>query len=349
MKHCPEIGDTMPGSSEEAADPPCPSPGAGPGEGSGRRKFDLVFLVGCGRSGTTWLQNLLAWHPSVVTSRETQVFAEYLSLVRNRWNYDARKLEADCSAYAVGPPTVMDQEDFLDICRQFACKVYDKVADRDPDAEILLDKTPNHLHEAEFILKVFPDACFIHLVRDPRAVVNSLLWAAEGWGSYWAPRSPVDAARQWTKAVRSSDQLKSLTTEVQELRYEDLHTDGGEILLRLWRWLGLEADVEMSREAVEACAIDRMKANDGSNPADGADGKVPSGFYRKGRPDSWKEELSRHQVAVVDGVCGDDMPRFGYSPNSSSTLAALRVRMKERIDQVSSAVERRVRSLLARI
>lgn len=334
---------------EEALDPRFSNAAASPEEGSGQREFDLVFLVGCGRSGTTWLQNLLAWHPSVVTGRETQVFAGYLSLIRDRWNYDARKLGGNNSRYAVGPPTVMDQEDFLDICRKFAWKVYDKMADSDPDAKILLDKTPNHLHEAEFILNVFPDARFIHIVRDPRAVVNSLLRAAEGWGSYWAPRSPVDAARRWTEAVRSFDRLKSLTTEVEEVRYEDLHTDGEEILSRLWRWLDLEADVELSRQAVEACAIDRMKADGGGMPADGAVESVPSGFYRTGRPDSWKQELSRHQVALVDRVCGEDMPRFGYSPNRSSTLATLRVSMKDPIEQIFSAVERRARSLLDRV
>ena len=40
---------------------------------------NLVFLVGCPRSGTTWLQRLLAGHPDVHTGQESNLFKDYIS------------------------------------------------------------------------------------------------------------------------------------------------------------------------------------------------------------------------------------------------------------------------------
>src|SRR5215469_4920410 len=38
-----------------------------------------VLIVGCPRSGTSWLQRLLSQHPQVATTQETHLFSEYLA------------------------------------------------------------------------------------------------------------------------------------------------------------------------------------------------------------------------------------------------------------------------------
>jgi hypothetical protein len=47
--------------------------------GGGYQGHNLVFLIGCPRSGTTWLQRLLASHPQVRTVQETFLFPRYIS------------------------------------------------------------------------------------------------------------------------------------------------------------------------------------------------------------------------------------------------------------------------------
>jgi hypothetical protein len=37
-----------------------------------------VFLVGCPRSGTTWVQRLLACHPGIATGQESNLFEMYI-------------------------------------------------------------------------------------------------------------------------------------------------------------------------------------------------------------------------------------------------------------------------------
>src|SRR5215212_1014119 len=46
---------------------------------------DLLFIVGCPRSGTTWLQRLLAGHPDVRTGQESDLFDIYLGPQLRAW------------------------------------------------------------------------------------------------------------------------------------------------------------------------------------------------------------------------------------------------------------------------
>src|SRR5438876_565526 len=40
--------------------------------------LDIVFVVGAPRSGTTWLQTMLAAHPEVASPQETYIFSAYV-------------------------------------------------------------------------------------------------------------------------------------------------------------------------------------------------------------------------------------------------------------------------------
>ena len=42
---------------------------------------EMIFLVGCPRSGTTWLQAMLSSHPTVYTGPETQFFFSFSTVV----------------------------------------------------------------------------------------------------------------------------------------------------------------------------------------------------------------------------------------------------------------------------
>lgn len=59
------------------------TPGA---EMDGYAGENLIFIVGCPRSGTTWLQRLLASHPSVKTGQESHLFSDYVGRHLRTWN-----------------------------------------------------------------------------------------------------------------------------------------------------------------------------------------------------------------------------------------------------------------------
>src|SRR5205085_953700 len=53
---------------------------------------NLLFVVGCPRSGTTWIQRLLATHPCVRTGQESDLFDLYIGPQLRTWQHE---LETD--------------------------------------------------------------------------------------------------------------------------------------------------------------------------------------------------------------------------------------------------------------
>src|SRR5438128_3132184 len=51
-----------------------------------------VFLVGCARSGTTWLQAMLACHPAIHTGPETHFFSSFHPVELEFWRAKDRRL-----------------------------------------------------------------------------------------------------------------------------------------------------------------------------------------------------------------------------------------------------------------
>jgi len=93
-----------------------------------------------------------------------------------------------------------------------------------PPGQIFLEKTPEHALFIPEIVRLLPAAKIIHLVRDPRDVVASLLAAPE-LGPAWAPRQVKSAVRKWHQHVSAAQTAGELLTPGQfwEIRYEDLY------------------------------------------------------------------------------------------------------------------------------
>ena len=113
---------------------------------------------------------------------------------------------------------------------------------RDPGERIILEKTPNHVFHAVLILRLFPEARFIHIVRDPRGVAASLLDASRSWARDWAPDNAADCARLWNRSVSAGRQIDKLTRCFTEVKYESLCLEPVQTLDGLFEFIGLERD-----------------------------------------------------------------------------------------------------------
>lgn len=293
-----------------------------------------VFLVGCQRSGTSWLQLLLAQHPSVATTQETHLFNHYLRPLRQRWeafrNWPS----------AIGMRAIFTDEEFRALCRNFAGSVMERIASTNPGATVVLEKTPDHVREASFILELFPEAYFIHLVRDPRSVVSSLRAAASSWGSSWASPSVRQNAKLWVSAVKSGRAIAGLTDRFRELRYEDLRSESGpQLLVDLLAWLDLPGDLDFAARAFEACRIDRLR--EGGRDVRGFDVLKRGGdFFRKGAAEGWKDDLSPAEVEVVEYIAAELMREYGYRLERPVQKKPLRLGLAELVDRTDGRLRR---------
>lgn len=269
-----------------------------------RLDADVMFVVGCPRSGTTWLQLLLGCHPAVSTVNETHLFSQFLGPSLETWDSLAG------SDRDIGLGTVFTRREFVDRLRCLAREVMARIA-RD-DTRLIVEKTPGHAVWGEEILQVFPNALFVHLVRDPRDVVASMLAANRSWGDDWAPESAYDAAWWWRDVVAGGRSIGNLTDDYCELTYEDLWSDTAGEFSRLLRWTGLDAPESFVREAVEETRLSRMKEGESAAPWDLRD--EPEGFVRKGGPGNWRDDLSASEAGVVEYVTRELMSDLGYEP-----------------------------------
>ena len=287
-------------------------------EDAGARSIDALespaLIVGCGRSGTTWLQALVAQHSAVASSPETEVFAAYLSLLEKRWHRDAvRQLT---HGVRIGLHQILSPDEFYQAMRPLAYAVLANVLRRKPGATVVLEKTPHNVLYVPLILKLFPKARFIHLIRDPRAVVASLRAAAAGWGSYWAESGALAGATRWRGHVSAGLAIPEATDNYFELRYEELQADGVHQLQRLFDWLKLEVDLDKCRQYIEASQIERLR--DSTDTQSVSPTVKTEEFFRSGTSAGWHDELSRVDVAAIEYVAKDLMLKLGYEMASST-------------------------------
>ena len=260
----------------------------------------LVFVLGCPRSGTTWVQRLLSCHPRVRTGQESNLFIDSIGLQLRRWRRGLSLKERS----GVGLACYFTEVEMLELLREFMLKLLKRMLEPLNDGEIFVEKTPDHALYLAEIIELLPASRIIHVIRDPRDVVASLLAASRGWASesLWAPRSAREGAKLWMKSVNTVRKTIKHTRSKQllEVRYEDLYDSPVPTLRGIAEFVGLVWTEEEMREVVEANRF--APGGDRNQPAIPLSGQAalafgphvtdPEGFLRKGKPGSWKSDLS---------------------------------------------------------
>lgn len=265
----------------------------------------LLLIVGAPRSGTTWLHMLLTRSPAVASAFETHLFSGYMRSNFERW----RRWAAE--DHVMGLHRLIDEAAYFGLLREFAASVLAKVAENKPGASYILEKTPAHVAFAEDILALFPDAFFIHLIRDPRAVVASLLAASRGWASDISGIGVAEACEIWVRSVQNGQRIASLTGGYAEVQYEDLLRDGPAALQRVFECIGNPVSLSQCEEFVAQCSFEAVRPRSGEGQ-DLAIPKLPSDFFRRGKSDSWRQDLTATQIALTEALTGPVMRPLGY-------------------------------------
>ena len=244
----------------------------------------MVFVVGAPRSGTTWLQRALSAHPDVlVLPSETHLFSWGLSTLRDQAQ----------GGLVTSPSTgtwFMPREDFQRAARAFADAAFGGYVQRTrPDALRVVERSPSHVWHLGLIADVYPDAWVVHIVRDGRDVVRSLV--SQSWG----PAEIGPAARVWAGAVRAARAAAPSVPRYLEVRYEELLADPSRFA-EVFTFVGLPPlDAAMSQaelEAGRAVNVDPMRP------------EVASG--------KWRDEWSAADLAAFDEAAGDVLAAAGY-------------------------------------
>ena len=280
------------------------------------RDRKLVFLVGAPRSGTTWLQLLLSRSPSVSTVNETHLFDLFMRSMLQQWNHDRS------TGSLIGLVNLVSEEEFRCLLRGVSGVVLAKIALAKPSATVVLEKTPNHIRCWREILDLWPDAHFIHIIRDPRSVVASVQVASKSWASQWASSRISLNCENWISDVSNGRQIRSATRNYQEVTFQELLSNGPQVLMQLFGWLGVRSSPDECSRYAEECRIENLKTGKLDNAPFPMTNRNQS--YRIGSTDSWRVELSKWEIALVERLAGPLMSELGFAPaTNSKTLSVL--------------------------
>ena len=123
-----------------------------------------LFVGGSPRSGTTLLQNMLDSHPDIVGGPEFLHLPDILNL-RKRLQHSVAQgwLNEYCNKEEADRYIIQLIDNFL------------LPIAKDSKISYISEKTPNNINVFKDIAELYPEAKFIQIVRDPRAVIASML------------------------------------------------------------------------------------------------------------------------------------------------------------------------------
>lgn len=155
-----------------------------------------VFIVSPPRSGSTLLFESLAQSPDVCTiGGESHGIIEgdtaFGVLGAAARGYESNRLDA----------TDASPEVIAALHERFRRRAFNRDGQKVPGRIRLLEKTPKNALRIPFLAKVFPDALFVYLYRDPRQVLASMMeaWESGGFRSY--PQLPGWTGLPWSMVL----------------------------------------------------------------------------------------------------------------------------------------------------
>ena len=280
-----------------------------------------IFILGCPRSGTTLLQQMLHSHRSIAFPSETRfvhiaydrrlgfgdleraenrrALAEWIT-GRGETKFHVLGLDAEPLIDEIehGPPTLGSA--LATVFRAYA---------RQHGKPRWGDKRPSYFRRVPMLRRMFPDAQFVHLIRDGRDAVSSLVQMP------WFNGDLYSAVLTWRDAV---DIGRRLATRLgprgfYELRYEDLVADPKDALTKLCGFLGEEYDPGMTeaylhaRRTVPRSRAWHLRTHEAPNTR---------------RVGAWRERLATEDADLVEHVLASRLLDRGYLLSGTAYPAA---------------------------
>jgi hypothetical protein len=164
------------------------------------------------------------------------------------------------------------------------------------------DKTPLYMQHLPVLERLFPDALWVHLVRDGRDAALSFLELPEGFsGKTWAlPRTAAQFAARWRTEILAARRLgKHVGSRYLELRYEDLVVEPEHELHRVCEHASL---------AWEPVMLDHTRTSEAAQMPEHKNlAQPPTPGLR-----DWRSQMSREDALAFEQVAGDVLRSSNY-------------------------------------
>lgn len=311
----------------------------------------IFFVVGRGKSGTSWLMRALDEHPEVLCKGEGRFFGgtTQVGRVDGRSMFAALLSSPELREWAFKSAWTRGA-DFAEEMESITGAAVERLLRSRAAAEgkvIAGDKTPLY-GQGEVIAQIAracPGARVIHIIRDGRDVAVSAVhhvWNRPDRGgkelnseftakrdryrtgeidpeadaeSIFPPDFLENAAQRWATITRETvaEGKRLLGEGYMEIRYEDMLDDAGAELTRAFTLLGADTSPEIVDRCAERTSFERMsRGRSGRRKARTRGSEDSSSFFRKGVAGDWKNAFTSADREIYKRVAGDLLIDLGY-------------------------------------
>ncbi|HKK66881.1 MAG TPA: sulfotransferase [Bacteroidales bacterium] len=288
-----------------------------------KRNLPIFFITARPRSGTTLLRTMFDRHSNVIIPVESpfmlrfywkyhtvkewnrEKILEFYNDITNKdepyylnitkWTVDFEQLKSDLLAMA-------GNTNYAELCRVVNAS-YISLFPKDK-IKLVGDKNPVYSSRTKYLMKLFPEARFIHMTRDYRDYMQSMLRAGFVKGI-----APIIAYR-WKKSLKINLKLqKKYPERFFFVRYEDLVEKPEKTFRQMCEFLGIPYeeqifDFHKYRERfVELYSEEEMNLYHS---------KLFKPISSKNVGD-WKKNLTEEQLLIAEAVTGKTAEKAGYS------------------------------------
>ena len=258
-------------------------------------KTDPVFILGAARSGTTWVFDIFNAHPKVAGVFESWLFTRDNGV-------GSLFSPAHWPPGASGLGRFLEREQVLNLTQEMVQRLMSQAIET--EHQFMVEKSPSHLYAIPFIEEIFPQARFIHVLRDGRDVCVSVRAATRSWMPDWQRTfgsSMAASAKSWHDAVRrASNEGKRLGDRYLEVRYEELRTEPISNYRKMFDFCGIPYDDEILQEIFTKTDFD-LNFKGGEEK-----------FRRGGRIGDWQTHFSLTDAYKFDQAAGQLLLNKGY-------------------------------------
>lgn len=268
---------------------------------------NLIFIISQPRAGSTLLQSIIAGNEAVHTTaepwfmlnpvyalREAGHTADYDSLIATRALHDhlGNLIEGEAV--------------YLQAIQLMALHLY-RTAAQEKGKSYFLDKTPRYYYILPQLQQIFPRAYFIILLRNPAAVLSSILrtWVKDDWNRLDYFRDDL------LLAPRSLTSFIAESSRAFQVQYEVLVQRPDETTKAICDWIGLTYQSEM----LEYGRRERVKGRYGDPTGVGSHDN-PSAIHLNSWIDHARDNQIHHLIsAYLDDLGAGQVDAMGYDLN----------------------------------
>lgn len=263
---------------------------------------DPFFVVGYPRSGTTLLASMLTGFEEIFIPAETHFFRLYLKQTRplidigqeiNRFCSYHRITDLHLSADDFNPYLGAIAKD-----RKLLLKYALHILATKSGATLYGEKTPGHALNMNEIIKSYPKAKFIFILRDGRDCVLSNI------KERWTRNNPYRHAAEWSLfSYRARILKKKKPHSIFFIRYEELIENPGSITNDIFRFLDIDRNSLTPSKKTKASLIPEWEMAWKSNAL--SEPNLKSRY-------KWKSHGDKHLLHSISFLMEHELKIHGY-------------------------------------